>query len=289
MKQIVLAMVFVVLAGAMAAQAQSVPPLVNYQGMLTDAAGKPQTGTKKLEFNLYDAATGGNLVWGPQVFTSVPLVNGMFNVILGTTDAGGKSIADAFSAKDRYLGMKVDGGTELVPRQQLLSTPFAIQAANGTPPGTIIAFGGMNVPSGYLLCDGTAVSRTTYANLFVSIGTAWGEGDGSTTFHLPDLRGRFLRGVDGSAGTDPDAASRTVSNSGGNTGDNVGSVQNDEFKSHTHDTSLGGTYFWIRTAYSGWAGPSPGPGADITLLNISPSGANETRPENAYVKYIIKY
>jgi len=131
MKKIVLAMVFVLLAGA-TAQAQSVPPLVNYQGMLTDAAGKPQTGTKKLEFNLYDAATGGNKVWGPQVFNSVPLMNGMFNVILGTTDANGKSIADAFSAKDRYLGMKVDGGTELVPRQQILSTPFAIQAFKAT-------------------------------------------------------------------------------------------------------------------------------------------------------------
>ncbi len=129
MKQIVWAMVFVLLAGTMA-QAQSVPPLVNYQGLLTDAAGKPQTGTKKLEFNLYDAATGGNKVWGPQVFETVPLVNGMFNVILGTTDAGGKSIADAFGAKDRYLGMKVDDGTELVPRQQILSTPFAINTKN---------------------------------------------------------------------------------------------------------------------------------------------------------------
>ncbi|OQX23631.1 MAG: hypothetical protein BWK80_24950 [Desulfobacteraceae bacterium IS3] len=135
MKQMVWAMVFVLLTGTMA-QAQSVPPLVNYQGMLTDASGKPQTGTKKLEFNLYDAATGGSKVWGPQVFDSVPLVNGMFNVILGTTDAGGKSIADAFSAKDRYLGMKVDSGTELVPRQQILSTPFAIRALHGDPVGS---------------------------------------------------------------------------------------------------------------------------------------------------------
>jgi len=63
MKQIVLAMVFVMLIGAMAqAQETSVPPLVNYQGTLTDADGKPLTGNKKLEFNLYDAATGGNKV-----------------------------------------------------------------------------------------------------------------------------------------------------------------------------------------------------------------------------------
>ncbi|QTA90594.1 hypothetical protein [Desulfonema magnum] len=130
MKQIVLAVTIVVFLASLAAQAQetSVPPLVNYQGMLTDADGKPLTGTKNLEFNLYGASTGGDPVWGPQIFKDVPLVNGMFNVILGTTDTEGRSIAEAFGGKDRYLGIKVDGETELVPRQQILSTPFAIQA-----------------------------------------------------------------------------------------------------------------------------------------------------------------
>jgi hypothetical protein len=122
-------MVLVILASLMA-QAQSVPPLVNYQGMLTDASGNALTGTKKIEFNLYDAATGGNKVWGPQVFSSVPLVNGMFNVILGTTDTAGRSIAEAFGGKDRYLGIKVGDEPELGPRQQILSTPFAINADN---------------------------------------------------------------------------------------------------------------------------------------------------------------
>ena len=127
MKQIVLAMVFVMLAGAMA-QATSVPPLVNYQGMLADADGKPLTGTKKIEFSLYDAAMGGNKVWGPQVFDSVPLVNGMFNVILSVAEDGKSSIAEAFGAKDRYLGIKVGDKAELAPRQQILSTPFAISS-----------------------------------------------------------------------------------------------------------------------------------------------------------------
>ena len=129
MKQIVLAMVFVMLAGAMA-QATSVPPLVNYQGMLTDASGKPLTGSKKIEFNLYDAAMGGNKVWGPQVFDSVPLVNGMFNVILSVAEDGKSSIAEAFGAKDRYLGIKVGDEAELAPRQQILSAPFAISSKN---------------------------------------------------------------------------------------------------------------------------------------------------------------
>lgn len=56
--------------------------------------------------------------------------------------------------------------------------------------GAILAFGGTSAPSGYLLCDGSLVSRTTYAALFAAIGTNFGVGDGSTTFGLPDLRGR---------------------------------------------------------------------------------------------------
>ena len=63
------------------------------------------------------------------------------------------------------------------------------------PPGTIINYAGSTVPEGYLLCNGANVSRTTYANLFAAIGTAWGSGDGSTTFTLPNFSGRFLEGT----------------------------------------------------------------------------------------------
>ncbi len=115
---------------------QRLPPLVNYQGLLTDDGGTPiPDGMKKLEFNLYDAPIKGNKVWGPQVFDSVPIVNGRFNVILGTTDTGGRSIAGAFSTSQRYLSFKVATAgqdmaaiPEMSPRQQILSTPFAITA-----------------------------------------------------------------------------------------------------------------------------------------------------------------
>lgn len=63
------------------------------------------------------------------------------------------------------------------------------------PVGSISAFGGSEAPSGWLLCQGQAVSRTTYAELFSIIGTSFGSGDGSTTFNVPDLRGEFLRGA----------------------------------------------------------------------------------------------
>lgn len=66
--------------------------------------------------------------------------------------------------------------------------------------GSIIAFAGQTTPSGYLECNGSNVSRSTYADLFTAIGVTWGAGDGTTTFTLPDLRRRTLIGKNGTAG-----------------------------------------------------------------------------------------
>ena len=66
---------------------------------------------------------------------------------------------------------------------------------DGLPPGSMVPFAGTNVPKGYLLCNGAAVSRTTYAKLFAAIGTKWGVGDGSTTFNLPNSHRRFMEGT----------------------------------------------------------------------------------------------
>lgn len=67
--------------------------------------------------------------------------------------------------------------------------------------GLILPYGGGSSPVGYLLCDGAAISRTTYSDLFTAIGTAFGAGDGSTTFNIPDLRGKFIRGLGGDSST----------------------------------------------------------------------------------------
>lgn len=85
------------------------------------------------------------------------------------------------------------------------------------PSGSILAYGGSAAPSGFFICDGSAVSRTTYASLFSAIGTTYGVGDGATTFNIPDLRQRFPLGK---------AASGTGSTLGG-TGGNI---------DHTHTT-----------------------------------------------------
>lgn len=156
----------------------------------------------------------------------------------------------------------------------------------GTPPGAIEAFGGDAIPAGWLLCNGAAVSRATYPDLFTAIASNWGQGDGSTTFNLPDLRGRFPRGVDDAAGRDPDSAGRTAAFAGGHTGNQVGSVQLDELKSHAH------SYTFL--TYSGpggggdpgWGGSSGPAGYGRTTDS---TGGTETRPKNANVRFIIKY
>jgi hypothetical protein len=120
----------------------------------------------------------------------------------------------------------------------------ASQLAGGVAPvmpaGVILPFGGATAPTGWLVCDGSQVSRSQYADLFAAIGTAHGAGDGSSTFHLPDFRGRFLRGADSGAERDPDRASRTAANSGGAVGDAVGSVQGNATKKNSLAVS-GGT------------------------------------------------
>lgn len=159
------------------------------------------------------------------------------------------------------------------------------------PAGVVFTFAGNTAPSSYLICDGSAVSRTTYAALFNAIGIAHGQGDGSTTFNLPDYRGRFLRGVDGSSSNDPDRASRTAMNTGGNTGNAVGSIQADLTRSHTHNMTRRVKWGQGNASPRGFAGQD-GNAEDATFTTDSDTGGNiknETRPLNAYVNYIIKF
>jgi len=156
--------------------------------------------------------------------------------------------------------------------------------------GMIAPFGMSSVPTGWLACDGSAVSRTTYADLFTAIGTTWGAGDGSSTFALPDLEGAFLRGT-GGHGTHQMA---TEGGSDHFTGPNVGSFEDDQMQDHKHNTSN----------LSTTAGQPPGGTADPNTYGSgnrdsggplefnskgTPRVGDETRPFNAGVKYCIKY
>jgi len=105
--------------------------------------------------------------------------------------------------------------------------------------GTIIPWSSSSIPSGYLECAGTAVSRTTYADLFAAIGTTYGSGDGSTTFNVPDLRDKVVKCVSNSqnAGTTGGGNTATPnSHSYGNT-----SLSNSTIPSHNHNKGSIGT------------------------------------------------
>lgn len=105
--------------------------------------------------------------------------------------------------------------------------------SNGAvPTGTMLEFAGATAPAGYLACDGTAVSRTTYAGLFSAIGVLWGVGDGSTTFNLPDFRGRVPVGYAASGGH------ADVSTLGAN--DGVAVANRRAKHRHTHSLSISG-------------------------------------------------
>ncbi|MEQ8392362.1 MAG: phage tail protein, partial [Thalassospira sp.] len=136
----------------------------------------------------------------------------------------------------------------------------------GSEIGTVSAFAMPTPPEGWLVCDGSAVSRSEYAALFATVGTLWGHGDEVSTFNLPDLRGEFVRGFDDGRGVDA--------------GREFASTQVDEFKQHDH-TAIGASVN-SGSAYTtgGGQGIWPNGNADPDAYKTSVTGGDETRPRN---------
>ena len=136
-------------------------------------------------------------------------------------------------------------------------------------------------PANFLECNGNELSRTTYADLFAVIGTTYGAGNGSTTFNLPDFRGRFLRGLDTSGSVDPDGSGRTV-----------GDSQDDTFESHIHGSGTFSNYSSVNssiTVTNGTLGLHSGTGTGQDQVATSSAGDSETRPKNVAVRFLIRY
>ena len=152
-----------------------------------------------------------------------------------------------------------------------------------SPIGSILPYGGTSAPSGWMICDGSALSRTTYSELFAVIGTSFGSGDGSTTFNIPDLRGEFLRG----------AGTNGHSNQGN--GGTVGQHQDaTELPNMYMSGSTGATFYGALNANKNNidSGKHDGTGYS-SVLGTSSAQASfmksyTTRPTNTSVNYIIK-
>lgn len=155
--------------------------------------------------------------------------------------------------------------------------------------GQIIFCASSAIPSGYLECNGATVSRTTYATLFAAIGTAYGAGDGATTFNIPDLRGEFVRGADRGRGVD-----------GGRV---VGSSQADAYQGHRMQVvlqnTIGGAGTLAVNTTPGFNGPNVNNTAGTLSaqttthltdgVNGAPRVAAETRGRNVALIPVIKY
>jgi microcystin-dependent protein len=178
------------------------------------------------------------------------------------------------------------------------------------PIGTVVPYtstvdSGQLSQQGWLYCDGRALSRETYADLFLVIGTLHGGGDNVRTFNLPDYRGWFQRGVDDGTGRDPDAKDRIPAAPGGHSGDYCGSAQRPatalptvpfsvaEDGSHTHQAphmpTGNSSYHTAGTYQAEWNPNSSATESAGEHSHEVGSGDPESRPTNANVAFVIRY
>lgn len=156
---------------------------------------------------------------------------------------------------------------------------------DGVPAGATVDFAGSTAPSGWLMCYGQAVSRSTYAALFTAIGTTYGVGDNSTTFNLPDARGRVIAGKDNMGGV---SASRLTGQTGGVAGSTLGASGGEEQQTlstaqmpvHSHQWKSGGAIVQSGAGVSGIAlntagfnvnGPTTDAGNGSPHNNVQPT------------------
>jgi len=117
------------------------PGAINYQGQILEASGVSlTTGNYTIEFALYDDASAGNLLWGP-VTNTVAVVDGAFNVVLGPVDSDGKTLLEATVNAPVYIEITVDNNPPVVPRQRMLSAPFALHSDRALDAGQLAGYG----------------------------------------------------------------------------------------------------------------------------------------------------
>jgi microcystin-dependent protein len=235
---------------------------------------------------------------GTNFFSSQTGSAGNFNVNGNLTVGGTTALTGALTGTTGVFSGAISSvsptftGTPLAPTAsagtnttQIATTAFVL--SNGAPTGGLIMWGTGTAPSGWLLCAGAAVNRTTYAALFAVIGTTFGIGDGSTTFNLPDYTNRMPYGTTvGSTGGTADAVvvshTHTITDPG-----------------HQHNTSVTGSTLFPATAQTtiAYGGPGTYPATVFTMSDNTTgisvntagvSGTNQNLPPYLGINFIIK-
>ena len=226
------------------------------------------------------------------------------NTITNTQINSSAAIAKSKLGALAITNSDIDNSAAIAQSKMAALTAANLPAGYGTDlVGVIISYPKDTLPTGFLACDGSAVSRTTYAALFAVVGTTYGTGNGSSTFNVPDLRAAFLRGAG-------DQTYSSKAYSGGTAGTKkIQALQNHEARTrHTYHTH----YAWadIPVAYfhphGNWGGSTQGAQLSSTNNDVgtlsstssnrtygnyenSDSANDETRPFGMAVKFCIKY
>ena len=315
MKKLFTILVVAMMCGISECMAQNSGLGFNYQAVVRKADGVLMSNSDvTLRISLYPGQTSLTPTW-VETHKVKTDVSGCFGITVGKGTRASNSVVAKFSdvnfaAVYYWMKIEVQDGSSYreISFSQLPSAPYSEVAHNASifPVGMIVPFAGPaeNIPDGWMLCDGKIVSRSEYINLYNAIGVAWGSGDGSTTFAIPDLRGMFLRGVSGDSGRDADADNRLSHLDGGNMGNNVGSFQRDAIRNITGE-AFGTPSYSHRDIVNSGAFARPGVlatvspdnyrvisghlGFDASLSVGAEHVGSDNRPMNVYVNYIIKY
>ena len=232
----------------------------------------------------------------PGTLSASAIPNGLINAnMLATNSVANSEIASnavtsakiaSNTIKAADIGANAVGSSEITDGSINIADLAAAVQRELVPPGTIMAYGGDKAPDGWYLCTGLGINPASDPELFAVIGYRFGgfTFNGVHLFRAPDLRGRFLRGRDGGAGRDPDRASRTRIFAEGATGDAVGSLQGDQFRSHSHSE----TRFVDSGNDPARSTPTGDEVGQLQSTSTGSTGGSETRPKNVYVNYIIK-
>jgi microcystin-dependent protein len=194
----------------------------------------------------------------------------------GTTEGGELSLPSTITT-----GITITDGTVTWTIRKFANTDDMPTIPDAVPKGIILPYSGQGTPEGYLFCDGSPVSRTTYADLFSAIGTTWGSGNGSTTFNLPNLNEVWLKGSS-TAGTALAAGLPNI----------TGSFTDSRRLCNSVSGAFSPTSISTASFVGGTAGSSTGASTVSFSAKSSNSiyGASTTvQPPSKTVRYIIKY
>lgn len=228
------------------------------------------------------AAIGNSMLTDERDLGALGLASGAYTAV------GTAATQDVGTAAGNVVQLDSSGRLPAVDGSQLTGL-------SAVPSGVVVPFAGSSAPAGWLLCYGQAVSRTAYAALFTVISTTFGAGDGSTTFNVPDLRGRVAAGVDNMGGT---AAGRVTSGGSGITGTTLSATGGAEtvtltaahMPSHTHSVPSGAAGATGNASAAFGCGPFLSSATDSaqTTGSAGSGGAHENMPPTIMLNYIVK-